>query len=746
MHFGYDRVDFGFLNIDNIPANGTDLTNTTAYALNTGVTTPLGLPNIYISPFGGQGYLGTNQNRPQSSSPNPYYDFSDSISILKGKHSFKFGGEFIHAEADSTVYSSGRGQIYFNGGLTPGLTDCDGASCGLQDFYAGNVTRGVLLSGNPNIQARMMSTSGFIQDDYRATSRLIINLGLRYEYNTPFSAANNAFGSFNPALGMVQQGSAGLPSLWQPDHRGFEPRLGFAWDITGKGTTVVRGGASVMDSSFVLFTYMAEFSLQNNSATSIAAVPTGAILQTGTCQVNNSCPTAGGTIQLGTANFPGSALNWKANSPTNPLFPSPIAKCGDGNAYTGTPLGSTTPQNYTNASPCSIMGVDPNLRNPYIVNYNLSITHAFTPNISWEVGYVGNKGYDLLGFRDINQPNVAAGSYVQPYAAQFPYLNYINYASNQAHSMYNSLQTTLTQRMTHGLSYTVGYTYAHGLDNGSLNRFGLLPQNSYDPNAEYASSDFDIRHRLTVTATYNIPGIKGYAQMLEGWQINVIGNYQTPQPWTVSDSSFNFSGTNENADRWDFFGNPSDFQSGPQTIPFCQVVGGAPTCSYSSLNGPINYSASQSSTMYNQCTTHATGVSPAAYPGSVKTQAGALASAGCYVSGNSVMIPTTPGTFGTMGRNLFRDTGFHSMDFSLFKNFSWKERYGAQFRFEVFNVFNSPTFSNPYGASNAYLGGIDPSGPSAFGYSGATPDVAAGNPLIGSGANRDIQIGLKLTF
>ena len=100
-----------------------------------------------------------------------------------------------------------------------------------------------------------------------------------------------------------------------------------------------------------------------------------------------------------------------------------------------------------------------------------------------------------------------------------------------------------------------------------------------------------------------------------------------------------------------------------------------------------------------------------------------------------------------MGRNLFRDSGYRNVDFSVFKNFTWKERYNAQFRLEMFNIFNHPVFANPYGASQGSSGGNnDPSAPGAFGGAIGTPDVVAGNPLVGSGDSRNIQVGLKLTF
>ena len=164
---------------------------------------------------------------------------------------------------------------------------------------------------------------------------------------------------------------------------------------------------------------------------------------------------------------------------------------------------------------------------PYVMNYSLSVTHAFGTNMSLEVGYVGNRGVRSDRFSDINQQAPTADdSGARPYAVN-SVISFVNEMTNDVHSNYNSMQATLTKRMSHGVSFTAGYTYAHGLDNGSLNRFALLPQNANDPGAEYGNSDFDVRHRLTLTGTYNIPGINGFAQLLKGWQINGIVTLQT---------------------------------------------------------------------------------------------------------------------------------------------------------------------------------------------------------------------------
>jgi hypothetical protein len=125
-------------------------------------------------------------------------------------------------------------------------------------------------------------------------------------------------------------------------------------------------------------------------------------------------------------------------------------------------------------------------------------------------------------------------------------------------------------------------------------------------------------------------------------------------------------------------------------------------------------------------------------------------SGGCYVSfnGKSVLLPNGIGQFGTMGRNIFRDLGFHNIDFSVSKNFRFGERLKAQFRAEMFNVFNHPNFANPNGATSGYGQNAfaDPSVVGSFGCGCATPDSASFNPVLGSGSARAIQLGLKFTF
>jgi hypothetical protein len=257
----------------------------------------------------------------------------------------------------------------------------------------------------------------------------------------------------------------------------------------------------------------------------------------------------------------------------------------------------------------------------------------------------------------------------------------------------------------------------------SYNWNQFLPQDSLHPTADYGNSDFDVKHRFTLSLTYAIPGKKTWGQLLEGWQINSILTLQSGQPWSMFDQTNGFSGTGEGTDRWDFFGNPADFRSnGSQGLPF--------------FAGTSNQACAMKAATLD-------GTDP------TKPFTQSLTTAGCYAVRNSILIPNAVGKFGTMGRNIFRDTGFHNLDLSVTKAWKFKERLTTQFRVEGFNVLNHANFANPWGGISGYgPAGLfsDPSAPGLFGCGCNTPDVASANPVLGSGSARAIQLGLKLTF
>ncbi|MBZ5523309.1 MAG: carboxypeptidase regulatory-like domain-containing protein [Acidobacteriia bacterium] len=681
-----------------------------AYGLNTGVTNPLfgGLPRINVFPF----YIFPQElggfNWPKVQGPDTRVQLIDHISYIVGKHTLKFGGEMHRDSFSGGAYGGSRGRVKFVGGAA----FASGNSSGIEDFFAGAPTSGTLLVGDPTRHIHNWGYAGFIQDDWRVSTRLTLNLGLRYELNTVIKEDHDLLGNFDPAAGLIQAGKNGVGGPYNPDRKNFAPRGGFAWDVTGNGRTVLRGGGGI-----TYETVNWESFLALNNSLGLATVPTGA-------QINSSGGTPGGNISTGVVGFSGSSLNWFGT-----VFP------GNGSINCDPATGA----------PCTIMGIDRNIKTPYVSNWALNVQHSFTPNLVLEVGYVGNHGSRLVGIRDINQVNPgdpneiaaqAAGCPVanvceqvgRPLNTKFPYLGQVFQMGNIYRSNYNALQVTLTSRNYHGLSMVAGYTWAHALDQVGANwDFGAglgLPSDSAQPNREYASSDFDIRHRFTLSLTYLLPGRKSFAQMLEGWQVNSIISLSGAQPFGVMDAGTDVSRSGELNDRWDFFGNPKDFKSTPTGIPFFPGSG-----------DPNNPTSNAS------CNSQAVKLDGGVAGGPTSTE---LSTFGCYANGKSFMIPPTPGTFGTMGRNIFRDTGFRNVDFSVAKNWKLGDHLSAQFRAEFFNIFNHPNFANPFGGQNGFAHN-DPS-TGSFGCGCATPDVAAANPVIGSGGSRATQLGLKFTF
>jgi len=194
----------------------------------------------------------------------------------------------------------------------------------------------------------------------------------------------------------------------------------------------------------------------------------------------------------------------------------------------------------------------------------------------------------------------------------------------------------------------------------------------------------------------------------EGWQINSIVTLQSAPPFTGYDFENDVSLTGEFSDRWNIVGNPANIKwDRNQGVPF--FPGTSNAACVSAANTPALLSS--------------------------------LSNFGCYAQRGTVLIPPAVGTFGNLGRNTFRAPGLHNLDFSVVKSFHLGERVRAQLRGEFFNMLNHPEFANPaiLFTNDLGLGGV-------FGLSNSTPDVAAANPVVGTGGPRNIQLGLKFQF
>jgi len=752
--------------------------NGATYVIPTGITNPFyfGLPAINTG-FGGS-RNGIGAGWPKIVGPDGVLQILDHVSVLRGKHAFKFGGEILSNRSSEDVTANGKGPVAFSGG----------GGKALSNFFTGTLSSANLFTGDP---ARTLSTWGysvFLQDDWRIKPRLTVNAGIRYELTTVMKDKNNGLANFDPTKGIVQVGD-GLSAPYHGDHNNFAPRLGLAWDVQGNGKTVLRAGAGIIYESQISF----DVTNGIGNLLGLRSIPTGLpLFNSGS---TTPLPPPGNITTASTA-YTGAALApitaaWRGFDPTQPisatnpsLYASAAAPaCGDG---------FTKPAGYPKAPPpCSIVGIDPNIRTPYVENWNLDIQRAITSSLSFDIGYVGNHGAKLLGKLDVNQavpgagwtpaaiatclasapaygscapdPNAeqASRAFTAPCAASiitstgplgpngsggpfnpnnscFSYLKNVAIINNSYTSNYDGLQATLTARNYHGLSLTAGYTYSHALgeasDQGTSGNFPI-PLNSYGNvrSQLYASSDFDIRHRGTFSLTYAIPGRKGFGQALEGWSVNSIVLIQSGSGWGLADVTDDFSGTSDaigngagsQGEQWDFFGNPADFTP---------VHGWTDTnLSGGSFQGGLPYF---SGTTNAACLAKATALGPLAVA--------SLTNLGCYAVGSSVLIPPAYGSYGTTPRNLWRDAGFRNWDLSVTKVFKFRERLSAQFRAEFFNVLNRPIFANPTGGPGGGAG--DPSAGTGFGTQGATPDVLSSNPELGSGGPRSIQLGLKLIF
>lgn len=723
--FSFDSFSEGIFPLDHN-------VNPTTYGINTGVTNPVlfGMPRI--NPGTDEfNYMGGNSGWPLETTPSRTFSWSDTVSYTAGKHTLRFGGEFRYGDVHYFRATEGRGRVDFSD---------------LTDFIAGDPHRWELLYGDPGREISMKSFGLFVQDGYRATPRLTLNLGLRWDVTYPIKDSQNRLANYVPTLangqpgGIVQVGD-GISRPYATQYNGVSPRAGFAWDVTGKGKTILRGGGGIIfeQPSIRTFLFSGGGLNLNPTAGSLGVTP-------GNGNINAFLQDSRDV----------SLINW---SLAGPVFP--------GESGSGASCSLDTQ--------CFIFAVNPALGTPYVENWNLNIQQAIPGNSMLQVAYVGNHGVNLYSITDPNQVNPqsplenpltgcdfceAAGRPLNENCSVsngglglggpcFPYIGFMQLLTNKANSIYHSLQVTFTKRYSNGLYLLAGYTYAHAIDTSTSNTAGV-PQNSLDYNAERGNADFDIRNRFTLSLAYDIPSRKAPLQLLSGWQIASIVTLEGSEPYTLGDFSDDISLTGELADRWNISGPPGNIHWSPTTpLPFID-----PSQFSTALIDPVNgiYKVTGGKTpAAQQCfqDAMAAGGQSAADQLVGDTLQTAFAfdsgfsstgSGGCYVSGNTVLTPPAPTTFGNMGRNIFRGPAFREWDFSLSKMWRINERLQLQLRGEFFNILNHPNF-------DVFSMNTDLSEPSAAGTAIFTPDLGvASNPVLGTGGSRHIQLGAKFIF
>lgn len=467
-----------------------------------------GVPYLIVN---GYASLGNPITGPQDTYQNDFLG-SYSIAITRGRHSLKFGAELERQQINVLFGIATNGFFVF--APFP-------ASDSFASLLLGQSVQFFQGGGQFDRGLRKWVGEGYAQDEWRVTPHLTLNLGLRYEINTPYTEIRNRLNAWAPGkqstvypnapAGLLFPGDAGVPAGIAPvDYKEFMPRVGLAWDPFGVGRTSIRAGYGVFYDGFTNGT--------------------------------------GGPLQAAV-----SALPWTQ------AYQLPGPGFNIANPYGGAPTPSGT---NTFVAPATVLTVQSGMKPPYSQDWNLSIQRTIGHDYLLDVRYVGNKGTHLPRFIEANpsvyRPGVNANSNNQPReyttcnAAGLCNYGSVGLLADNSSSTYHALQAAFSRQYSNGLRFLASYWYSKSLDYiSSLNVAGSAPtlvagendlaQNPFDLKAEHGPSLFDATHRFVLSGTYAFPKLKNASRavnaLANGWALNTIASLSTGTPFSVYDSA-----------------------------------------------------------------------------------------------------------------------------------------------------------------------------------------------------------------
>jgi hypothetical protein len=633
------------------------------------------------------------------------WQFQDNLSWTKGKHSFKFGGGFQYGILYRNWDLGSPGEYEFSNttgptALSVGATGPNGTITNINnppdsnfqnDFpYYSEVSINPTTGGAANAYRHyiMKDSNVFVNDDWKVTPRLTLNLGLRWErYGAP-TEANNLISQFTNLNGTDPASIAAarvgpVTSMWTTPNRDFGPRAGFAYDVLGDGKMAIRGGFAI--------SYDRLFD------------------------------------------------NIWSNGAWNPPFYALLdhdATQGDLIAYTIAPSIVGYTPGVSQLPRVSVRTMDVHMKDSSVQSYYFGVERQFWRNFLLRVNYQGSLGRHLSQLMNLNRYDGSEYNPTLSTANSRPNALYsgFNYRANNLNSNYNALVTEVQKRVSNGLQFDFSFTWSKLMDEGSDLFSGSTTTGQYSqgyyfvsnnhPNLEYGPGAFDHQKNFKTNFTYELPFMKNqqglFGRVLGGWQLSGFYQGYSGHPIDVY------------VGRSRYVGNAMDPNGYPENIGGDYNLDGV-------LNDRPDFIGSSASAVYSHASP-ADGIfidnNPigCGFPGAKSTNVAKCNTTYGVTTPNSLFI-NPPGYgvhYGTLGRNLFRGPWYNGFDASLLKNIRMAESVKLQLRFEALNLLNHPNFDGIQTNLNS----------AQFGKA----QILAGQGTDAYAPSRRLQLGARITF